>query len=58
MSITLICESCGTLFTPDEARYTTVYGPEYAEYGCPDCEWTVRSSPPSETAETDDKETS
>lgn len=46
MSLTLICESCGELFAPDEARQIEVLGPEYARYECPDCGYVVRSRAP------------
>jgi predicted RNA-binding Zn-ribbon protein involved in translation (DUF1610 family) len=48
--LTLICESCGTLFRPDDAHDIAIMGPGYARYGCPECGWVVRSIPPA-TAE-------
>jgi hypothetical protein len=34
------------MFEPDDVHGITILGPEFATYGCPECEWTVRSVPP------------
>jgi hypothetical protein len=44
--LTLICESCGTQFGPDDAQSIAIMGPGYTRYGCPECEWVVRGVPP------------
>jgi rubredoxin len=43
---TLICESCGHIFAPDDAHGIAILGADFATYGCPECGWTVRSVPP------------
>jgi hypothetical protein len=48
--LTLICESCGTQFGPDDAQSIAIMGPGYTRYSCPECEWVIRSIPPA-TAE-------
>ena len=53
-SLTLICEHCGTIFDPDDARRTAIVGLGYARYGCPECAWTVRSVPPPPAERTND----
>lgn len=50
MTLTLICEGCGEVYVPSDARDVTIVDPGYARYGCPECEYVVRSVPP--TAET------
>lgn len=47
MSLTLVCESCGEVFGPSDARGILILGPGYARYGCPECGYVVRSVPPS-----------
>lgn len=46
MTLTLVCERCGTVFTPDEAGGYVILGPGYARYTCPDCSYEIRSVPP------------
>lgn len=46
MTLTLICESCGTIFEPDEASEIDILDSGYARYGCPECPYVVRSVPP------------
>jgi rubrerythrin len=48
MSLTLVCEGCGDVFGPPDARTITIIGPGYARYRCPDCGYVVRSRPPAE----------
>lgn len=50
MTLTLICEGCGEVYAPADARDVTIVDPGYARYGCPECGYVVRSVPP--TAET------
>jgi hypothetical protein len=54
--LTLICESCGTQFGPDDAHGIAIMGPGYARYGCPACEWIVRSVPPATAERASDRD--
>jgi rubredoxin len=49
VTLTLICEGCGEVYAPADARDVTVVDPGYARYGCPECEYVVRSVPPTAT---------
>jgi DNA-directed RNA polymerase subunit RPC12/RpoP len=48
MSLTLVCEGCGDVFGPPDARTITIIGLGYAQYRCPDCGYEVRSLPPAD----------
>jgi rubredoxin len=45
-TLTLVCESCGEVYTPADAQEITILGSGYARYECPECRYVVRSDPP------------
>ena len=45
-TLTVICESCGEVYTPADAQNITILGMGYARYACPECGYVVRSAPP------------
>jgi rubredoxin len=49
MTLTLVCEGCGEVFSPDEAAGITIIGPGFARYTCPECGYVIRSVPPEPT---------
>lgn len=58
MTLTLVCEACGEVFEPSDARGIAIFGPGYAHYGCPECSYTIRSVPPGPEEFEDDGEDS